>query len=155
LLLDGDQRRQESKPAESIASSAWEEGIAAVTGVDAGSIAFGADGGRDPDAEKKKLKLYERYLDFFHERVRFLPRSCPEEIVLRSLKLGECPTDSQSAKKRLRQYLDDLGIQSSSSDGDAQANLLLAQNSENNEDIAAIAKLLREMLPTPEGTTGQ
>lgn len=150
LLLDGDQRRAESKPSKSVPPDQLENTIAQLTGVDARSIVLGADGGNDPDAKAKKHTLYAAYLDFFHSRVRFLPRSCPEEIVLRAVKADAAPATSEDAKKLLRAILKKtLGVEPSSSDSDAQAQLLLAQSSRDkqNDDLVTIAELLRSMLP--------
>lgn len=147
LLLDGDQRRTDSMASSSVAPAKLEEAISKVTGLPATSIAFGADGGNDPEAKKKLQTLHAKYLDFFHERVRFLPGSCPEEIVLRAVDTNASPTNSSEAKTLLRKHIAKLGINATSSDSDAQAQLLLAQRSENNKDIDTIAKLLRTMLP--------
>jgi hypothetical protein len=148
LLLDGDQRREQSKPSASIASDQLEETIKQVTGITAGTIVLGADGGNDPDTQTKKQSLLAKYLDFVHTRVRFLPRSCPEEVVLRAVTSDASPKDSKHAKALLEKHLQTLGLEPTSSDRDAQAQLLLAVSSKDNEDLVAIATLLRSMLPT-------
>jgi len=148
LLLDGDQRREPSSPASALADDALDDAIKTVTGLDAKSIVLGADGGKDPLADKKQKELRRKYLDWFHRRVRFLPRSCPEEMVLRAVDSAQSPADSQQAKTMLRQHFNKMGLSPTSTDSDAMAQLLFAQATQSNEndDLNHIRNFLEEML---------
>jgi predicted ATPase len=144
LLLDGDQKRAESKPSSDIADNKVDETITALVG--GRKIVYGADGGADADSAKRLSDEKRRYIDYMHERVRFLPRSCPEEIVLKALDSNAAPRSSDEAKTQLRNKLEGFGLTPSSSDSDAQAQLLLAQNQTGNQDLKEVAALLKSML---------
>lgn len=144
LLLDGDQRRGESRPSSAIADDALDTAITQLVGKR--EIVYGADGGNDPASRESHNALKRKYLDYLHTRVRYLPRSCPEEVVLRATAPQANPATSAEAKKLLREELERLGLSPSSSDSDAQAQLLLAQRKDGNADLAEVAKILRAML---------
>lgn len=144
ILLDGDQKRSESKPSTEIADNTIDDTIAALVGER--RIVFGADGGTGQDSARRFIEEKRKYIDYVHERVRFLPRSCPEEIVLKAVDATSSPSNSGEAKTLLREKLEKLGLTPSSSDSDAQAQLLLAQHQAGNVDLKAIAELLKNML---------
>lgn len=143
ILLDGDQKRAESESASEIADNKVDKTIAALVGER--KIVYGADGGADQDSARRLTEEKRKYIDYLHERVRFLPRSCPEEIVLKAVDANATPTNSNDAKQQLRAKLEGFGLSPSSSDSDAQAQLLLAQH-QKSEDLKAIAALLKGML---------
>ncbi|MFO0554347.1 MAG: ATP-binding protein [Polyangiaceae bacterium] len=144
VLLDGDQRRADSKGSSEIADNKVDEMIVALAGER--KIVFGADGGADKESPKRLMEEKRKYIDYVHERLRFLPRSCPEEIVLKAVDATASPASSRDAKRLLQERLSKLGLTPSSSDSDAQAQLLLAQNSNGNDDLKAIAAILKNML---------
>ncbi|MDP9037244.1 MAG: ATP-binding protein, partial [Myxococcota bacterium] len=144
VLLDGDQKRAESKPSSEIADNEVDETVSKLVG--ARTVIYGADGGSDKDSAKRLTEQKRKYIDYVHGHVRFLPRSCPEEIVLKAIDATAAPASSDEAKTQLRQKLEGLGLTPSSSDSDAQAQVLLAQHQNGNEDLKTISALLREML---------
>lgn len=141
ILFDGDQKRCDSRASSEIANSDLEKTIQALTG-GGQKIIFGADGSVDKDSLRQEQK---KYIDYVHERVRFLPRSCPEEIVLKAVDATATPSSSTEAKEQLRKKLEGFGLTPSSSDSDAQAQLLLAQNQTGNADLQEIAAILKSM----------
>lgn len=140
LLLDGDQRRAPSTPSSAIGDDQLEDTIAGLVGER--KIIYGADGGGDDRLISEKRK----YLNYLHARVRFLPRLCPEAIVLHAVDPTIIARSSKEAKDLLRSHLAGLGLSPSSNDNDAQAQLLLAQTQHGNGDLEQIELALREML---------
>ncbi|MCY1410113.1 AAA ATPase domain protein [compost metagenome] len=57
--------------------------------------------------EQASIKAHLDYLEWVAARLRYLPRKCPEEVLLNFLSAEECAkvTDSESAKTLLREYL--------------------------------------------------
>lgn len=141
LFLDGDQKRAEPRPASAVSDDNLDAAIHQLVGER--TIIYGADGGNGAGSLTKTKRDYLQYL---HQRVRYLPCSCPEEIVLKAVDAKAAPKDSGQAKELLRQHLEGLGLTPSSSDSDAQAQLLLAQHKAGNQDLKSIADLLKQML---------
>jgi len=146
ILLDGDQKKAERGSSSNISDSQVNETIAALVGER--KIVYGADGGTDKDSAKRLIEEKRKYIDYVHGRVRFLPRSCPEEIVLKAIDPTAAPKSSEEAKIQLREKLKKLGLSPSSSESDAQAQLLLAQHQEGNEDLRVITDLFKGMRET-------
>jgi predicted ATPase len=150
LLLDGDQRRTNSQPSSAIPDDKLDETIVGLVGER--KIIYGADGGDDEHGDARVVKEKRKYLDYYHTRIRFLPRSCPEAIVLHAVAGQQTPKTSTEAKKLLREHLNKLKLSPSSTDSDAQAQLLLAQAQDGNDDLAEIACALQEMLAEVKAT---
>lgn len=144
LLLDGDQRKGDSTPSSGIPDDKLDETIAGLVGNR--KIIYGADGGDDENASRRLNDEKRKFLDYLHTRVRFLPRKCPEAIVLHAIAPKLTPKSSDDAKMLMREQLQKLNLSPSSTDSDAQAQLLLAQKQDGNEDLAQIEEALKEML---------
>lgn len=91
-LLDGDQAFKVPLPDLSLLAPADEpklgEKIKTSTGVEP---ALYLSGGNDAAVQAKKIAAQKTYITWVHERVRFLPRVVPEEIVIRAAFPSLCP----------------------------------------------------------------
>jgi hypothetical protein len=149
ILLDGDKQPAKLAPnpddLPASADATLLEVIGSCTGVKA--VSFGADGGDDPDAGKKKAQLQRDFLRFVHDRVRFLPAQCPEDIVLRAVDTEAKAPTSQKAKEALVEKLKALGMPITSDVVDNSALLLLSQAvAAKNPEALRLMKEIRELL---------
>lgn len=112
-----------------------------------GNIQIGADGGDDQNADLKSFELQRKYLSFLYNRVRFLPRRCPEEIVLQAIEPDSIIETSQGAKETLKKMVFDHFHSDSSQDIAQYLRTKIAESRKaGNVDLDDIAKLLRECL---------
>lgn len=149
FLLDGDQNRlglDELPDPSTISDADIDERVKEITGVASENIRLDTDGGNDPHAKKKRKAALREYLMFLRKRVRFLPRSSPEEIVLLALAPASSASTSQQAKQALSDAIGKLIPTLTAEKIDDNAELLLAQNSRNNADLAYVAKTLESFL---------
>lgn len=149
ILLDGDrQLSADSVPDPKTIPKSGDKELAKIIQkhTDVSKPAFNADGGDDPSSLEKLHSLERTYLEYLRNRVRYLPRSCPEQIVLSAV--GE-PTyaSSQAAKDALEQRVKKLyGEKITSADIDTFARAELAKVRIGNSDLGAIIQTLRELL---------
>lgn len=148
LLLDGDQSPEDGYPApDTIPESENETLITQIqTLTGCGKVHLGADGGDDEETKKKLFMLQRKYLEFLHNKVHFLPRSCPEEIVLRAINSDAAPATSLAAKSSLAKLVRKKMGGDSSEEIDNYAKVILSQGRMENEDIKVTEELLRGFL---------
>lgn len=58
-----------------------EQQIKKITEVNIDKFPFHIDGGKNGSNEEQRLDLYSRYINFFKDKVSFLPRKIPEDII--------------------------------------------------------------------------
>lgn len=111
VLLDGDQRPENFPPkSDEIPLSENRHLLSKIKSFAKCEPRFIAQG-RGLLAQNNAYVLHRRYIDWYLERVRFLPHSCPEEIVLRAIrKAKDLPMlqvrDSQDAKAKLKEEIE-------------------------------------------------
>ncbi|MFT3840750.1 MAG: ATP-binding protein [Myxococcaceae bacterium] len=110
VLLDGDVKPATAFVDPSTIASAQDDTLEKLvkdqTGVD---VTLGADGGNDVNATQKLNALRRQYLGFLFRSVRFLPETCPEAIVLRSIG-ADVPPTADGAKAALATRVEKLGL---------------------------------------------
>jgi hypothetical protein len=79
--------------------------------------------------------------------VSFLPRLCPEEIVLQALESARSETDAKGAKATLAKIVLEASGSQRSEDIDNFAWASLAKDRKNNIDLQSISKILKSFLP--------
>ncbi len=110
-------------------------------------IQIGADGGNDPDAEPKSFDLQRKYLRFLYDKVRFLPRCCPEAVALHIIDPNLKITTSQQAKEALKKIVLDCYGRDTSQDIDGYAKYKIADAQKSgNTDLLSIQNHLRKCL---------
>ncbi len=149
LLLDGDQKPASAVPdpitIPESQNSQLGEFIRQATGL--ADVNLGADGGNDPNASERQHQLQRQYLGFLHRRVFYLPKSCPEQIVLDSLPTGKKCESSANAKAEIAKLVADAyGSDHTSEDIDQYARARLSTGRDSNADLQAIRALLQSIL---------
>lgn len=109
-----------------------------------------ADGSGGVADKKQQAELRRKYLSFVRSSLRYLPRRCPEEIVLEgaiSLKAEGEIASSEAAKAQLAIVAKaQLGDAITADEIDQFARMKLAENRAGNADITAIENDLRYFL---------
>ncbi|WP_413457804.1 ATP-dependent nuclease [Herbaspirillum huttiense] len=150
FLLDGDAKLEEFPDPAGIPENRYPELdnlIKACTGTQ--KIQYGADGGNDAAIKANKISLQKKYLKYLRDRVRFLPRPTPEQLILSALGLAPADAKMPDAKERLKQTVSDALIPTSTYEQtQLGAIALLARKlteEANVPEIEAIATTLREI----------
>jgi predicted ATPase len=86
IVFDGDMLKAETvdlsnTPESEKTQSYLEEQIKLITGVNINRFPFHVDGGSQGSNKNQKLELYKKYIQFYKERVMFLPNQIPEDII--------------------------------------------------------------------------
>lgn len=154
LLLDGDQRRTTDEvPDPGTIPESDNPRLSSIIRKHTGlaDVQLSADGGNDPAAAARQFELQRQYLRFLRTRLAFLPRSCPEQIVLSALQGGNELLNSQQAKQILAQQVADAyGSEHTSEDIDQYARAMLSRTRNQNVDLQAIRDLLLSFLRSSE-----
>ena len=85
-MLDGDMYRCNVVDLSEIAEAKkteqyLENEIYNITGVNIKKFNFNVDGGKGGSNKQQKLDLYTKYINFYREKVFFLPKKTPEDII--------------------------------------------------------------------------
>ena len=147
LYLDGD-----AKPGIAIpdprqipegANDSLEGLITRLTGCE---VQLGADGGNDLHSEEKKVKLRRKYLAFLHDRVHFLPKACPEQVILTALGYEDENVSCQEAKRQLAGIVLNAFGSNTAEEIDNYARTMLANEREQNADLREISGTLQSLV---------
>jgi len=149
ILLDGDKLKL--SPAEARASNDFAQSeepklpeyIKQITGCEPVLLIDGSSGQGNA---AQKTALLRRYLDYVRAHLRFLPRKCPEEILLRLVDPNYVASSALQAKQDFRAHFTqwDEGLTQSAMEGWAAVEL--AKSIDSNSDAKAVAGTLKEAL---------
>jgi len=86
ILFDGDMYRSDvidlSSILESVKTAEYlESEIKKITGINIKTFSFHVDGGNNGSNEAQKVELYKKYINYYRDRVYFLPKKIPEDII--------------------------------------------------------------------------
>jgi predicted ATPase len=147
IFLDGDERRARVDP-DTIPPARNNDLAQLVDTFAGGSVQLGSDGGNDPASENKRNELRRRYLKYAFGKVQFLPRSCPEAIVLEAEGQDTTAlTPTQCKERLLARVLATVNSTTAESiDGYAGTVVGKARVERGNADIDAITALLKSCM---------
>lgn len=146
VLLDGDQRRDELRDPNQIPEgedAVLGEIIRGIVGADPQLF---VDGGAHGGNAAQRIRAQRSYLRWAFDNLRFLPRSCPEEIILRAsgILTGDVSPPSGECKQLLHDRAsENLGRPASSDETDAFGAFLLGANRQNSPELNLLAQLLQ------------
>lgn len=146
ILLDGDQRKvQEIVNPDDIPSSQDDtlENII-LTQLGANPVVL-VDGGVGGGNKAQKIDFRRRYLKWVRENLKFIPTSCPEELVLRAAGMlsDDIPKNPQVYKEQLHAAAsNNLGIEAKSEDADRFGQVLLGQNRQSSKELVELKVLI-------------
>lgn len=150
VLLDGDQKKVEliANPDDIPAGQddKLDEIVRKNTGATPNLL---IDGGAAGGNKKQRVKLLRKYLSWSRGHLRYIPTSCPEELVFRSIGLekDELEKPSKFYKDKLRKVACDLyGDDVTAEDIDKHGRTLLAENRAKSKELAELKALLESML---------
>lgn len=147
VFLDGDKAPVGGFPdPDGIPANQNEELAEIITKIVGGTVTLGADGGSDPKAQEKMFGLQRIYLRFLHQRVRFLPKLCPEALILEVLDPAANPSSAKDAKNQLKAKIQAGGAEPSSDEIDAVAKFELRKVRHLNAHVAALRAELEAIL---------
>ena len=67
--------------------------IKKITGINIKTFSFHVDGGSNGSNEAQKVELYKKYINYYRDRIYFLPKKIPEDMIFdRSYVLSIFPT---------------------------------------------------------------
>jgi len=86
IIFDGDMYKSDvidlsSVPEQDKTNQYLESEIKKITGVNIKSFPFHVDGGKNGSNESQKKERYEKYINYYRDRVYFLPQKIPEDII--------------------------------------------------------------------------
>jgi predicted ATPase len=150
VLLDGDQRRvtEIGDPDDVPASkdNTLEQIIFEQVGAKPMLLIDGGTGGGD---KAQKAAFRRRYLRWVRNNLKFIPTSCPEELILRAARKikDESARPSQEYKDQLHEEADaNLGYSVSSEDTDKFGQVLLGQHRTQSPELVQLKELLETFL---------
>lgn len=150
VLLDGDQRRvtdiQDPDTIPEAQNNALETFISDQVGAKPTLLIDGGAGGGN---DAQKVTFRRNYLRWVRRNLKYIPTTCPEELVLRAAGLVqmESANDSQVFKNQLKTLVSQRqGWEASSEEIDNYGLFLLTENKTNSVALADLAFLLKEFL---------
>ena len=97
----------------------------------------------DSNSSKKKYETQREFLDYIYKHLKYLPLSCPEEIICRSIKLTCNEKKSKEYEQKIYSHISNIISKKPSSDEiDETAKILIFQNKEDNPYLKGIANTL-------------
>ncbi|QNR96019.1 AAA family ATPase [Stenotrophomonas sp. 169] len=145
LLLDGDKRKVDcfSDPA-GIAPARYSTLPALLEKELGAKPKFLLAGGNDEDGRARaEIAAHLNYLTWIGERLRYLPKLCPEQIIIDGFPAWKCavPKTSEDSKKILAEALA-CGVEVTSQDVLVLAKVAIGQLAKDNPDLATIRAYL-------------
>jgi hypothetical protein len=107
------------------------------------------DGGTGGGDKAQKAAFRRRYLRWVRNNLKFIPTSCPEELILRAARKikDESARPSQEYKDQLHEEADaNLGYSVSSEDTDKFGQVLLGQHRTQSPELVQLKELLETFL---------
>lgn len=99
----------------------------------------------DSNSNEKKYETQRLFLGYIHRHLKYLPLSCPEEIICQSVGLDCNEKKSKEYEDKLYTYISDItGNKPNSDEVDDTAKILILQNKENNPYLKEIAQTLSD-----------
>lgn len=152
VLLDGDQKKCDAihDPNDIPANQYGDLARIVKEDTGAGDPVLMIDGGASGGDQAQRTKLLKKYLEWSRNHLRYIPTSCPEELVLRAVGLdpGEEGRQSKFYKEKLRKVASSLfGDDVTSEQIDNHGHTLLAENRAKSNELLELKGLLEAMLP--------
>ena len=148
VLLDGDQRKVgEVRDPTTIASSEDNTLEALIFNETGASPKWLIDGGTNGGIDSQKVIAQRKYLAWVRTNLRYIPTSCPEELILKAANLLDASEigNADKCKKRLQAQASSVfSREANSEETDNYGELLLATNKAASEEL----KLLKDQLQT-------
>lgn len=109
-----------------------------------------ADGGMDEAKDEQLATLRRKYLKFAFGHIRYLPSTCPEELVLVAAqgKPSAARTSAQSKKLLTAEAQKALGKKITAEEIDSYANALLGQHRQTSNELRVLAEDLQQVAAT-------
>ena len=99
------------------------------------------DGGKSGGNERQKIELQRDYLKAIYERLRYLPLSNPEELILKAM--GTDVVEGTSSKSIMSKLVrEKQGQEVTSEDIDNFASVLLALNRDKSKELLVVRDIL-------------
>jgi energy-coupling factor transporter ATP-binding protein EcfA2 len=150
VLLDGDQRKvaevQDPDTIPAAQNNTLEQVIFDQVGAKPTLLIDGGSGGGN---DAQKVIFRRNYLRWAHDNLKYIPSTCPEELVLRAAGLVQegAAGDSQAFKAQLKTLVSQRqGWEASSEEIDNYGLFLLAENKTKSAELENLAALLKEFL---------
>jgi hypothetical protein len=150
VLLDGDQQRigeiQDPADIPETKNEGLGELILAQVGVDPD---FNVDGGAGGGNAIQRITCQRNYLAWARRHLKYIPTSCPEELILiaADLRLADQEGSAPKCKAHLQAIATKaLGREASSEETDRYGEFLLAANRAKSKELAQLAEQLRAYL---------
>lgn len=147
LLLDGDQEPDQPTPNPDTIPRSEDATLDAIirTATRGVNVQLAANGGDDLNQQAALTDLRRKYLGFLHARVWFLPRSCPEAIVVHAIEGGSATYTAPQAKAKLAEIVKAKLGSNTAEEIDTYARSRLSDQA-SNADLKVVANKLKAML---------
>jgi AAA domain, putative AbiEii toxin, Type IV TA system len=147
MMLDGDQKRVPQFVDQATIPEADNGTLGAVIVAQVGvNPAFSIDGNAAGGNQAQKILAQRRYLSWIARNLKFIPTSCPEELVLKAAKQLEEPEEGipQACKDKLKALAgQNLGRAATGAEIDTYGSFLLGAHRQDSEELKELSVALR------------
>lgn len=147
MMLDGDQKQVPQFVDQATIPEADNGTLGTVIVAQVGvNPTFSIDGNAAGGNQAQKILAQRRYLSWIARNLKFIPTSCPEELVLKAAKQLEQPEEGipQACKDKLKALAgQNLGRTATGAEIDAYGGFLLGAHRENSKELKELAAALR------------